>query len=262
MKFIPFLICLFCCFSVAAQRTPFVKFSDWKGITRNLHKDLSFLLQYDTLEFHLKERIGETAELIKWKSRMQDSMLKHNIFGQDSSAMMIALGMKYDPRLGLTKEEYKTYAQILMGAEGREYKITAKGSLKVKFTDSLIRFKSLHPELNIFDSIVINFKKNLVRMKGMELKPADTVNLPANKNFYASPLRAYKWIYTDPPQGISMPFWQKEGNEEQNLIYYEFLIGYLSKHEETLIEVTIREMKSGKIMRMKKLPITGGIIIY
>jgi hypothetical protein len=260
MKFIVFLCCLFCFTTVSARQSPAANYTRWKGFTRNLQRDLRMLLPYDTLEASIKDRIGETARLSKWRSRVQDSMIKYNMFEQDSSAMMVVLGMKYDPRLGITKEEYKEYGSVLMGAEGREYKTTAVGEMKVRFTDSLIYFKSLHPDLMIFDSIVINFKKNLVRIKGRELTPADTVCLPNEKNLYTSPLRGYKWTFTDPPQGISMPFWQKEGNGQQNLIYYEFLIGFLSKYDETLMEVTLREMKNGKNIRVKKLPVMTSVM--
>jgi hypothetical protein len=125
---------------------------------------------------------------------------------EEKKAKVLDQFVPYDQRMGLTKDEYEEFKEILKNGFGNEYAKIGTESITINYSNNKITFQS-KGQLEIFNTVTIDLNDLKVNVGNHTFGQVDLIDVIEDNNSFKSGWKGYRWSNTGPidsPKPISL----------------------------------------------------------
>ena len=160
----------------------------------------------------------------------------------------------YDPRMGLTKEEYDTLLVLVKSGPGVEAVKSGTERVTFHYDGPALSFYGTG-DLSVFGTIVVRLDSNIAWIAGKKLDQYNAINVTDANNAFRTTWSGHGWRYeysSKPDADDLSQILDDVGSLD--LVIYRLTIGRLSDSGKTLIEISLGETHGGKKTVAYQLP--------
>jgi hypothetical protein len=226
-----------------------------KKITRNVAVDLDRLIPEGEIRVDIRDKV-------KMSPRHTELMMKFMTGIRENAEWFMPLYkrsmetgeiMEFDEKLGMTRAEWDELKGLMDNNTDAEMVSTGFEDVTVKKRKGIISFiTGDENKLAGLNELTIDTKRNIVKMYGYTLTPADTICITHSNHAFRSPWRGYQWEYAEPANGVMPTSMEELAN--YSALHLSIVVGLIEDTGETVIKVTGSEIVNGQKTVDYKIP--------
>lgn len=226
----------------------------YKKITRDFQQDLASLLPTGEYTVDIMDELTVSPRRHELQEKFIQAARANSewFLQQQTITTQTGEGISYDPRLGMTEEEWEEYKKFMDSMS--DMQVASSGTVKVVVSkkNDIITFKS-EGKLALLNNTSIDTKNKTVKVNNSILPLKDTICVTNADNVFKTGWRGYKFQFSDPPNA-TIPTTQEElANFSMSL--YGFTLGLFDNSGKTYIEISASETSGGQQLTRYKIPI-------